>query len=89
MTGVSSLKASIPVPLFPRNLLSPDFVGSQDSIGATTVNIIHEYYFKEVATKAVINSRAAVPEKMKRTVLTQEIIRILRNCSLLHVEEFY
>ena len=55
----------------------------------TTVNIMHEYYYKEVATKAVINSRAAVPEKMKRTVLTQEIIRILRNCSLLHVEEFY
>ena len=62
----------------------------------TTVNIMHEYYYKEVATKAVINSRAAVPEKMKRTVLTQEIIRILRNCSKLlpweevckHVEEF-
>ena len=61
-----------------------------------TVNIMHEYYYKEVATKAVINSRAAVPEKMKRTVLTQEIVRILRNCSQLlpwddvckHVEEF-
>ena len=62
----------------------------------TTVNILHDFYYKELATKAVINSRAAVPEKMKRTVLTQEILRILRNCSKLlpweevckHVEEF-
>ena len=50
---------------------------------------MQEYYYKEVATKTVIKSRFAVPEKMKRTVLTQGIIRILRNCSLLHVEEFY
>ena len=61
-----------------------------------TVAILHEFYSKEVASKAVINSRSAVPEKMKRTVLTQEVIRVLRNCSTLlpwrdickHIEEY-
>ena len=61
-----------------------------------TVAILHEFYSKDVASKAVINSRSAVPEKMKRTVLTQEVIRVLRNCSTLlpwrdickHVEEY-
>ena len=46
-----------------------------------SVNILHEYYSKEVSSKAVIDARSAVPWKMKRTVLTQEVIRILRNCS--------
>ena len=45
------------------------------------VNVLHEYYSKEVSSKAVIDARSAVPWKMKRTVLTQEVIRILRNCS--------
>ena len=44
-------------------------------------NIMHEYFYKEVASRAVIDARSAVPWKMKRTVLTQEIVRILRNGS--------
>ena len=59
-------------------------------------SIMHEYYYKEVASRAVIDARSAVPWRMKRTVLTQEIVRILRNCSRKmpwnevskHVEEF-
>ena len=43
--------------------------------------IVHEFYHKEVASKAVINARSAVPKKNIRTILTQEVVRILRNCS--------
>ena len=43
--------------------------------------IMHEYYMKSVSSKAVINARSAVPFSMKRTVLTQEALRILLNCS--------
>ena len=58
--------------------------------------VLHEHYSKEVSSKAVIDSRSAVPWKVKRTVLTQEVIRVLRNCSRYlpwvetcrHVEEF-
>ena len=40
--------------------------------------IMHEHYMKPMATIAVINSRSAIS---KRTVLTQEALRIILNCS--------
>ena len=43
--------------------------------------IMHEFYCKDVSSKNVVNFRSAFPDKMKRTILTQEIIRILVNCS--------
>ena len=43
--------------------------------------LLHEYYHKEVASRAVISARSAVPWQAKRTILTQEILRVLRNCS--------
>ena len=46
-----------------------------------TVRIMHEHYSKEVASKAVVHAESALPWKAKRTIHTQEIIRILRNCS--------
>ena len=45
------------------------------------VIILYEYFYKEMASKAVIDARSAMPLKTKRTILTQEVIRILRNCS--------
>ena len=46
------------------------------------VNIIlHEYYYKEVASKTVINTRSSMPLSDKRTILTQEVLRILLRCS--------
>ena len=45
------------------------------------VLVLHEYYHKDVASRAVINARSAVPWRDKRTILTQEILRVLRNCS--------
>ena len=46
-----------------------------------SVFVLHEYYYKEVATRAVVNVRSAVPTQTKRIILTQEVLRILRNCS--------
>ena len=45
------------------------------------VTVMHEHYSKDVSSKAVIDARSAVPWKVKRTILTQEVIRVLRNCS--------
>ena len=43
--------------------------------------ILYEHYEKEMATKAVIHASSAVPYKMKRTVFTQDILRIMLHCS--------
>ena len=43
--------------------------------------IIYEHYEKEMATKSVIHAASAIPFKMKQTVLTQEMLRILLHCS--------
>ena len=43
--------------------------------------ILHEFYMKPMATKTVINARSAMSWRVKRTVLTQEALRIMLNCS--------
>jgi len=43
--------------------------------------IMYEHYRKEVATKMTIHARSALPHNQKRNILTQEVIRILKNCS--------
>ena len=43
--------------------------------------IVHEFYSKDVSSKAVVNSKSAFSWKQKRTVLTQEMLRVLLNCS--------
>ena len=43
--------------------------------------VLYEHYEKEMATKAVIHADSALPMKTKRTVLTQEMLRILLHCS--------
>ena len=43
--------------------------------------IVYEHFEKEMASKAVIHASSAIPFKMKRTVLTQEMLRILLHCS--------
>ena len=42
---------------------------------------LHEFYSKEVASKSVVNARSALSWNSKRTILTQEVLRILLNCS--------
>ena len=43
--------------------------------------VMYEYYRKPISNPLLLLQRSAMPDKMKRTVLTQEAIRILRNCS--------
>ena len=42
--------------------------------------VLHEFYMKEVSSKAVIHREAALSMKDKRTILTQECIRVIKNC---------
>ena len=41
----------------------------------------HEYYSKPVASKSVIDERSAMPTKDKRTILTQDLLRVIMRCS--------
>ena len=43
--------------------------------------ILYEHYEKEMATKMVIHAESAIPKSVKRTVLTQEVLRIMLHCS--------
>jgi hypothetical protein len=43
--------------------------------------ILYEFYRKSMSSRLVMMQRSAMPKSMKRSVLTQEAIRILRNCS--------
>ena len=43
--------------------------------------VLYEHYEKEMATKAVVNAKSALPMQTKRTVLTQEMLRRLLHCS--------
>ena len=43
--------------------------------------ILHEFYAEEVSSKMMLSSRSALPMKVKRTVLTQEVLRVLLNCN--------
>ena len=49
--------------------------------------ILHGFYSKEVSSKCVVDARSALPWNNKRTILTQELLRILlilRNCRWSH-----
>ena len=43
--------------------------------------VLHEFYYKDVSSRSVVNVRSALPWNCKRTILTQEVLRILLNCS--------
>ena len=43
--------------------------------------VLYEHYEKPMATKYVIHEKSALPTKNKRTILTQEVLRILLHCS--------
>ena len=43
--------------------------------------IMHEYYSKPVSSKSVIDANSAMPLKDRRTVLTQDLLRIILRCS--------
>ena len=43
--------------------------------------IMHEFYRKEMATKTMVHARSAMPMTKKRTIITQELIRVMTRCS--------
>ena len=43
--------------------------------------IVTCHYMKDVSTRAVINNRSSHPNQMKKNVMVNEILRILRNCN--------
>ena len=48
--------------------------------GNKTFMLLHEFYMKEVSSKSVIHRDAALSMSSKRTILTQECLRIIKNC---------
>ena len=58
--------------------------------------VMHEYYSKSVSSKAVIDVQSAMPLKNKRTILTQDLLRVIMRCSpnlpwntkKTHIEEY-
>ena len=43
--------------------------------------VMTSHYMKDVSTRAVINEKSSHPKSMKKNVLINEALRILRNCS--------
>ena len=43
--------------------------------------VMHEFYHKTVSSKAMIHRRTAMPTSKKRTIITQEILRVMTRCS--------
>ena len=55
---------------------------SDRGVAGTKITLSHPFLCsKEVASKSVVNARSALSWSCKRTVLTQEVLRILLNCS--------
>ena len=57
---------------------------TERQVGKVSV-IMYEFHSKCMASKAVINARSALSWSTKRTVLTQEVLRVLMNCFQLFV----
>ena len=58
----------------------------EESIGPNSESnrkgkIMYEHYRKEIASKMTIHARSAIPRNQQRNILTQEVIRIMKNCS--------
>ena len=49
--------------------------------GSNTTKILHEFYHKEIGSKAVTNSKSALDMQAKRNILTAEMLRVLLRCS--------
>ena len=43
--------------------------------------VLHEFYAKPMSAKNVMHARTAMPTQMKKTALTQEMLRVLLRCS--------
>ena len=52
-----------------------------DEVEPGVYKVITNHYMKDVSTRAVIDNRSSHPIQMKRNVMINEILRILRNCN--------
>ena len=43
--------------------------------------VLHEFYYKDVSTRSAVNARSVLPWSCKRTIIKQEVLRVLFNCS--------
>ena len=55
------------------------WVEEVENEGGRRYMLLHEFYMKDVSSKAVIHREAALSLSSKRTILTQECLRILMN----------
>ena len=55
------------------------WIGRRETDGRRVV--LHEYYEKEISSKWVVHEKSALSLSMKRTILTQQVLRIFLNCS--------
>ena len=61
------------VPMLDLNMWIMDVGGER--------KVVYEHYEKPMTSKAVIHAKSAVSMQIKRTVLSQEVLRILLHCS--------
>ena len=54
---------------------------AEEELNTKKRKIMYEHYRKEMASKMTIHARSAIPHNQQRNILTQEVIRILKNCS--------
>ena len=62
------------------NLYLQCWLEEVESGGDKRYMLLHEFYMKDVSSKAVIHREAALSLGSKRTILTQESLRIIMNC---------
>ena len=46
-----------------------------------STRIVHQHYAKDVSSNAVVHAKSALAWSAKRSILTQEVLRVLLNCS--------
>ena len=62
------------------------WIGEKYQEDETRYVILHEHYIKDVSSKAVLHRDSAISINNKRTILTQQCLQVLLNCSE-HLEE--
>ena len=75
---------------------SYDTIKGESNKKRNRMKILHEFYMKDVASKSTVHARSAMSWKDKRTIITQEILRILLRCSpdlpwkqtIMHIEKY-
>ena len=54
---------------------------SENNNEENKTRIMYEHYRKSMASNMTVHARSAIPMSQKRNIMTQEVIRILKNCS--------